>query len=201
MRSIAARCQASQRGADTGGMSRQLAIATLLTCLHAGLYAPVATALELFGIDLATAERQQLRGAVLRAGAVLERQGGAQLFDRYGSAQLLDGSRSLYLGFAPDSGRFAFLEYELRPDHSAWMRDKLVAKYGEPQIKPGTFISDALHLWRVDGIEIRLQRDFDCFCSRLAYVAPEALTKLREQRRAGREDRRQRDLGRQSSAY
>jgi len=178
-------------------MSRQLAIACLLACL----YAPAVAALELFGVDLAAAGRQQLRKAVLRAGAVPEPQGDGQLFERYASAKLLDGSHTLYLGFTPDSGRFAFLEYELRPDYTAWMRAKLAAKYGEPQLDAGTFISDELHLWRVDGIEIHLRRDFDCYCSRLTYLAGEPLAGLREQHRARITDERQRSLGRQSSAY
>jgi hypothetical protein len=167
----------------------------MLLCLPAP-----AVAVSLFGVDIASAQRNQLRAMVKRSGAKLVREGGDQLFDEYDSSGLLDGSRTLYLGFERGGG-FAFLEYELLPHYQRWMQTRLARKYGEPQVESGIFLSDARAVWQVDGIEISLQRDFDCFCSRLIYAQAANLATLRSQHERRGQQSRDRQLDAQSQFY
>lgn len=171
----------------------------LATALAIG--APSTEALTLFGVDIANANRAQMRQMVKRSGAKLRREGGTRLFDEYDSERLLEGSHTLYLGFDRQTTEFAFLEYELLPYFSRKILAKLRRKYGEPQREPGTFLSDTAWRWQVDGIQISLYRDFRCFCSRLEYAHPARLQALRQFQAERDQALIERELDAQSNAF
>ncbi len=136
-------------------------------------------ALELFGVDLETADRDALRAAVKEAGVVLIREAGEEIFyDLYDSAAVLDGSSRLYLGFVSRDQRFAFAEYEFHGIDTRIMLHRLRARYGEAEARHGRFISDRSYRWQRDGIEIRLHSDWDNYKVRLSYTHPANLAAL-----------------------
>lgn len=147
--------------------------------------APAAWALELFGVDLASTDRDALRAAVKQAGVELIREGGDErFFDVYDSAAVLAGSSRLYLGFVRADQRFAFAEYEFDGIDTSAMRERLSARYGKPEVGGGRYLSDRSYAWQQDGIEIRLQSDWYRYKVRLSYTHPANLTQLLREKAA-----------------
>ena len=147
------------------------------------LLARPAAALELFGVPLESAARDELRDAAKNAGLVLIREGGEEnWFDLYDSSEVLAGSRRLYLGFVKKDLRFAFAEYEffgLRHEH---ILRNLKRKYGPPEVEVGRFVSDHRYRWFLDGIRIELSSDWQNYRTRLLYTLPENMAALLAER-------------------
>ena len=139
-----------------------------------------AFALELFDIKLERSTRADLRRAVERAGAIIVRRGGdLNVYDRYTSKKLLDGSDELYLGFDKQTNEFAFLEYRIPGLGSAAMLKKMEAKYGKAKRIDGEFLSDSIYQWQVDGLLLSLYHEWNLGVSRLIYANEKKLVKLK----------------------
>ncbi|MBT8437707.1 MAG: hypothetical protein KJP11_10070 [Gammaproteobacteria bacterium] len=144
-----------------------------------------ALALELFGVNLQSTNRSELRSAVKAAGVILIREGGKEnWFDVYDSSRALAGSSRLYLGFVKQDLRFAFAEYEFGSLISSQLLSKLSAKYGAAEILSGSFISDRKYRWQRDGIDIELSSDWRNHKSRLSYINPVNMADLLAERSA-----------------
>ena len=151
------------------------------------LLALPASAVELFGIDLATAQRDTLRQAVRQAGAELISQAGKNdFFDAYRSDTLLADSRRLYLGFVKADGAFAFAEYEFPQLRNPRMLRKLTERYGPPERIDGKFLTDTEYRWRRPPVEITLRQDWPAHALRLTYARPDQLQRLRREQQETR---------------
>ena len=157
----------------------------LLPLLLIGFSAPV-QALELFGVDLESTTRDELRDAVKQSGVVLIREGGDdEWFDVYDSSSVLAGSSRLYLGFVKQSQQFAFAEYEFNGVNPAPVLRSLSGKYGAAKVSQGRYLSDKTYHWQFDGIEIRLSSDWQNYKTRLSYVNPANLASLQAEQAVG----------------
>lgn len=164
-------------------MNTRLKLPVLL-CLLIGPHQPVA-ALELFGVDIESTSRDELRGAVKDAGVVLIREGGDdEWFDVYDSSTVFTGSTRLYLGFVRADQRFAFAEYEFNGFNSKRILRDLTTRYGAAETRAGQYVSDSSYLWQRDGIEIRLSSDWHNYKTRLSYVKPANLADLRAEQQS-----------------
>ncbi len=151
-----------------------------LICLL--LLASPVYAAQLFGIGLQDATRDELRAAVKNSGVELIREGGEQtFFDVYDSKTLLPGSVHLYLGFVKQDQAFAFAEYSFNGLRQPNLLQRLVAKYGPPQVKQGEFMSDQSHFWESGQISISLSYDWQNYQTRLTYYRPDKLELLRQE--------------------
>lgn len=161
------------------GIWRHIIIGALLTA------AGPATALELFGVELETTDRDALRAAVKETGVELIREGGDEAwFDVYDSAAVLPGSRRLYLGFVKADARFAFAEYEFAGLDAEPMLAALSAKYGEPETRGGRYLTDRSYRWQRDGVVIELGADWHNYRLLLSYFLPQNLAALQRERAA-----------------
>ena len=156
-------------------------LTVLLTCFPAHV-----AALELFGVELESTSRDELRDAVKQAGVILIREGGDdEWFDVYDSSPVLGGSSRLYLGFVKQNQQFAFAEYEFSGlDARSILRD-LTGKYGAANVRGGRYISDKTYRWQRGEVEIQLLSDWQNYKTRLSYVIPANLASLREEQAAG----------------
>ena len=156
--------------------------------------APPLLALELFGIDLASASRDALRQAVKQAGAeLIEEAGENSFFDAYRSESLLQDSRRLYLGFVKADGGFAFAEYEFPQLRNPRMLRKLTERYGPPEIVKGKFLTDTEYRWYQPPLEIRLRQDWSAHALRLSYQLSERLRQLQREQAEWLRARREKD--------
>lgn len=164
-----------------GGILRHIVVGAWLA-----LAAGPAAALELFGVELEATDRDALRAAVEDAGAELIREGGDEAwFDVYDSAAVLPGSRRLYLGFVKADARFAFAEYEFVGLDAKPVLAALRGKYGPPETRKGSYLSDRSYRWQRDGVEIELSADWQNYRVLLRYAVPDNLVALRAERAAG----------------
>ena len=135
---------------------------------------------ELFGVNLSTTSRDELRVAVKNAGVKLVQEAGIDAFyDIYKGGGILHKAKHLYLGFVKKDNKFAFAEYEFIGLHQPGMLRKLNKKYGNAKRLKGSFMSDQSYSWLSNGIEITLYQDWPAHKMRLSYVNPEALKQLR----------------------
>ncbi len=147
--------------------------------------APTVAALELFGVALESVGRVELREAARKAGMVLIREGGNDnWFDVYDSKSAFVGSVRFYLGFVKHNQGFAFAEYEFNGLMPGRILRDLMAKYGAAQIRQGRFVSDQGYLWKRDGVEIRLDSDWQAYKTRLSYINPPNMADLLAERSA-----------------
>jgi hypothetical protein len=159
-------------------MSRILLIVLLFAAFPA-------TAFSIFGVDLLSGDRDQLRTAVKNSGARLIAEAGeAQFFDSYESDGLFPGSSRLYLGFVKADKRIAFVEYEFSGLHRPDLVQAIRAKYGNPRVLTGKFISDQRYQWQQEGVTILLYQDWGASKTRLQYLNPENLQRLKQERQA-----------------
>lgn len=141
-----------------------------------------AQAVELFGVQLGQASRDQFRSAIKKSGAKLISEAGIdEFYDVYESSRILHNSRRLYLGFVKKDGKFAFAEYEFNGLQQRGLLAKLVEKYGKGQKTSGKYLSDTSWQWQVNGIHITLQSDWQAFTTRLVYRNPDALKLLKQE--------------------
>lgn len=142
---------------------------------------------ELFGVDLASTERDELRNAVKNAGLkLISEAGDDRFFDSYESNSVLPKSTRLYLGFIKQDQKFAFAEYEFDGLKHPVLVEKLNQKYGKATLKPGKFLTDQTYRWQSGGVEIDLYVDWSNYKTRLVYSIPEQLGRLKQEKTAFR---------------
>ena len=139
-------------------------------------------ALELFGIDLQTASRDQLRIAVKNSGIqLISEAGNSDFFDIYDSSQVFKSSTRLFLGFVKKTNKFAFAEYEFNGLKKGPVLRQLIQKYGKATKSRGVYLSDSAWSWQIDSIQISLQTDWQAYKTRLIYEDTLALQQLRQE--------------------
>jgi len=147
--------------------------------------APAANAVELFGVKLEPASRNQLRIAVKNAGVKLVREAGDdQFFDVYEAQDLLPGAKFLYLGFTKQDKLFAFAEYRFNGLKHEELLRRLRRKYGEPKVLKPEFITDYHYQWQDGAIQISLYSDWGSYATRLIYFEPQRLAVLKGEQKA-----------------
>lgn len=163
----------------------KIAIRSILPLVLAAAPVSPAAALELFGVQLESSARGELRNAAKKAGLELIREGGEEnWFDLYDSSAALVGSRHLYLGFVKRDQAFAFAEYEFVGLQSKRILQNLKRKYGPAEVQAGRFVSDQRYHWRQDGIHIELRSDWQNYRTRLIYTHPANMAALFAERSA-----------------
>lgn len=142
-------------------------------------------AVELFGLDINSTNREELRAAVQENGAELISEGNdQQWFDAYDSSALFPGSRRLFLGFVRSSGAFSFLEYEFPGVSADRLLSRLESKYGAAdETRTGDFISDKRFIWNRNGLVIELYSDWPNYRVLLSYRNDGNLQLLQSERR------------------
>jgi hypothetical protein len=139
-------------------------------------------AITLFGQDLNRANRDEMRSAVRKAGAVLIKEAGKDgYFDEYGSGKILKGSSKLYLGYVKKSNSLAFVEYQFNGLNHPELIQKLTKKYGKPKTTRAKFQSDRRYQWTLDGVKVLIYQDWALYKTRLIYFLPQNLTTLRQE--------------------
>ncbi len=139
---------------------------------------------ELFGVNLVSASRDELRAAVKMAGVKLVKEAGVGAFhDVYKGDSVLHEAKKLYLGFVKKDKKFAFAEYEFNGLQQPVMLNKLINKYGKAAPTKGKFLTDMSYSWLSDGIKINFYQDWPAHKTRLIYFNPEALQQLRSEQK------------------
>lgn len=127
-------------------------------------------ALNLFGVAIENIERDVLRNAIRDSGADVIREAGEEnWYDIYDLSGNFPQAKRLYVAYDKASSTFAFAEYHLPYTFFNRMHLKLKNKYGDAEVRYGLYESDKHFVWQVDGIEIKLQQNWEKNVSELVY--------------------------------
>lgn len=161
---------------------------------------------ELFGVKLACATRAQLRGALARSGAPVEREDDAEWFDAYDSSRLLAGSRRLELGYTEDDrlGKATYT-FPSEDDREQVLRiaDLVARKYGAARQRVGSATSGTVRFeWQTrDGVRIVVRRGWPDTTTSLEYQVPRYAAQIDRALRAERAVEQRQDFDPQSNAF
>ena len=138
---------------------------------------------SLYGVDLKTANRDQLTSAVKNSG-LKSVKGAAKdpFYDQYESASVISESSILYLGFVAKTQAFAFAEYEFTGLNQDFMLPILGQRYGAPKVAKASFVSDRSYTWISEDTTIVLYQDWSAYRTRLSYFNSPALQQLKQER-------------------
>ena len=133
-----------------------------------------------FDVVLSSATRQVMRAAIKREGATPEREDTDYWFDLYSARGLLDGAKTLRVGYVNATSQLAILEYELPSAldtaQVGQISSMVQAKYGAPTSKEGNLgVGKVVHTWkRKDGVIITVSRGWPSTTTFLAFTVPAA---------------------------
>lgn len=122
--------------------------------------------IQMFGVRLSSATREEMRQALHSQGMKVIREDARYWVDVYDAKGLLNGATKFYLGYAAASQQLAFAEYAfanfMDNNHTAQIVKMVTAKYGPSaetvgQLDMGSYTAR----WRLsDGMQIQVVREW-----------------------------------------
>lgn len=141
--------------------------------------------LELFGVSLKGATRDQLRQAFKHNGLRATREENSYWVDMYDAQGVLDGASEFQAGYVAASGKFAFAQYTF----SGFMDTQLVGKvikmvatkYGRPSSQSGNYgLGPVTAKWSMgQGMQIEVTRGWPDTTTLLKFVDSSAYGQMR----------------------
>ena len=123
-------------------------------------------ALQMFGVRLSTATREEMRQAILREGLTVQREDEAFTEDIYDAPNLMPGLLQLKFTYARDGQKLAKVEYVfttfLDNAHAGELMQRIESRFGRPLRVTGREESGPYHaVWRLpDLMEIFVGREW-----------------------------------------
>lgn len=148
---------------------------------------PAAAHLELFGVPLKGATRDQLREALKRNGMRATREDDRYWLDFYDATDVLEGASEFYAGYVSATGRFAFAQYEFPAFMDTRMVERVVnmvsTKYGAPSSVKGRYgLGEVQAWWNLEGgMEIEVSRGWPDTTTYLTFIDTAADAEMRSE--------------------
>ncbi|NVK32629.1 MAG: hypothetical protein HWE20_16620 [Gammaproteobacteria bacterium] len=142
--------------------------------------AQTAAAIELFGVNITNADAELFRKAITARGIQPANNRVTGVFDSYDVKSLFPGAIELYIAQDQDTGKLAFVEYCIAPNHRMRIHEVLTNRYGGALEKPGRFLSDSASVWKQNGVEITLTQYPRHACMSLTYAVVDRLNALHQ---------------------
>lgn len=136
--------------------------------------------LEIFGVALKGATRDQMRQAVKKNGLVPVREHNSAWVDLYKAEGVLEGATEFQAGYVMATGKFAYAEYKfpafVDTKQVGKVVDMVTAKYGKPAAQQGDYsVGEVTAKWNVGhGMQVVVYRGWPDTTTYLRYVDPSA---------------------------
>jgi len=153
---------------------------SLIHTVHAAEQKP----LELFGVVVKGASRDQLRQALKANGVRATREENQYWVDVYDAKGVLDGATELQAGYVAASSKFAFVQYTfegfLDTDLVGKVINMVSSKYGRPSSQSGNYgLGPVLARWSLgQGMQIEVSRGWPDTTTYLRYLDLAANTQM-----------------------
>lgn len=163
--------------------------------------------LELFGVTVKNAPRQQLRDAFKQNGLVSNREDDRYWVDIYDASAALDGAKELKAGYVAASGQFAFAEYSLPSFMDTAQVGKVInmvaAKYGRPSSQSGSYgLGEVTAKWNMgQSMQIVVERGWPNTSTYLRFVDTGAHAQMQAEINAQKQKDTQEKARSQSRAF
>lgn len=132
--------------------------------------------LELFGVVLKGASRDQLRQAFKKNGLRAKREDARYWVDTYSAKGVLDGASDFKAGYASASGKFAFAQYTFPAFMDRQLVAKIIklvsAKYGQPDNLEGYLeVGEVTAVWNMgQNMRVSVSRGWPNTTTYLTYT-------------------------------
>ena len=131
---------------------------------------------ELFGVSLKNADRDQLRQVFKQNGMVPTREDNGYWVDTYDAQKVLEGASDFKTGYVSASNKFAFAEYTFSGFMDTGMVGKVIemvtTKYGRPSSKSGSYgLGPVTAKWSMgQGMQIEVSRGWPDTTTLLRFI-------------------------------
>ena len=195
-----------QRAANHGDATAQNNSEILQRTLPAAAAEPKQP-LELFGVPLKGATRDQLRNAFKKGGLRPTREDDAYWVDIYSAEAVLDGASEFAAGYVMASGQFAFARYTFPASMDTELVGKVIdmvtAKYGPPSSQEGRYsLGHVEAVWnRSQGMQIKVSRGWPDTTTFLSFVDPAAEAQMQQEQNRNQQQRTREKAKAQDHAF
>lgn len=130
---------------------------------------------ELFGVPIMNASRDQLRQVFEKNGIEVVREDNKYWVDTYNASRVLDGATNLEVGYVSATGKFAYAEYTFPGFMDTQLVSKIInmvsTKYGRPSSQSGSYgLGEVTAKWNMGkGMEIVVSRGWPDTTTYLTY--------------------------------
>lgn len=184
-----------------------IATAAVIAVCAAPAFAAEPRPLELFGITLKGATRDQLRQTFKQNGLRATREENNYWVDTYDPQGVLDGASAFEAGYVGATGKFAYARYTF----SGFMNTQLVGKvinmvttkYGRPSSQNGSYgLGEVTARWNMgQGMQIEVSRGWPDTTTYLSFTDSVAYNQMRAEIDAERKAQTAQQVKSQSKAF
>ncbi|ASU39113.1 hypothetical protein hmeg3_13010 [Herbaspirillum sp. meg3] len=190
-------------------MNRRLALVTMAAAIliHAPVFSAPPKRLELFGMQLKGATRDQLRQTFKQNGVNPVREDDRYWVDNYNANGVLDGATEFSAGYVSATSKFAFAGYtfpsRMDTQQVGKIIDMVAAKYGRPTSRKGNYgLGEVAAIWSIgQGMELRVTRGWPDTTTYLLYVDLNANKAMEAEIAANRKTQQAEKAKAQSKAF
>jgi hypothetical protein len=146
---------------------------------------PKTKQVELFGITLKNADREQLRQAFKQNGMKAVREDKLYWVDTYNAEGVLEGASEFSAGYVSATGKFAFAEYKFAGFMDTQLVGKVISmvsvKYGRPSAQSGDYgLGPVTATWNIgQDMKIEVSRSWPDTTALLKFIDSAANKQMR----------------------
>lgn len=163
--------------------------------------------LELFGVSLKGASRDQLRQAFKQNGMRVTREDKKYWVDIYDATGVLEGASQFQVGYVAASEKFAYAQYTFRGFMDTQLVGKVVnmvsTKYGRPSSQNGNYgLGEVSAKWNLgQGMQIEVSRGWPDTTTYLTYKDTSAYNQMQSEIDAEKKAQEQQKAKSQTRAF
>ncbi len=183
------------------------AVAAVAACSAFSAMAAEQKPLELFGVALKGASREQLRQAFKQNGLRAIREDSAYWVDGYDAQAVLDGASKFEAGYVDASGKFAYAQYTFPGVMDTQLVGKVInmvaTKYGRPRSRSGDYnLGPVTARWDLgQGMQIEVYRGWPDTTTLLRFLDATAYAQMRAEIDAATRAQERQQAKAQSKAF
>lgn len=163
--------------------------------------------LELFGLPLKGASREQLRQALKQNGMRAKREENNYWIDLYDPKGVLDGATRFSVGYVSRTGQFAFAEYSFEAFMDTGLVEKVInlvaSKYGRPTSLKGNYGLGSVNAkWIMgQGMQIEVSRGWPDTTTFMRFIDSNAYQQMQSEIDSEKNAQTQKRAKEQSKAF
>ena len=143
--------------------------------------------LQLYGVRLSTATRDEMRKAIQTQGLRAQREDNRYWVDVYDAKGLMPGVTQLHVGYLGNTQKLVFAEYVfasfMEPEGLVQVMDRVRKRYGDPhRVEGEEGMGSYLAVWRMpEGMEVHVSREWPETTAYMKFVHRASYAQMREE--------------------
>jgi len=182
-------------------------VSTANRVLAADGSSPSAAGIQVLGVTLNTATRNEARSTMKAQGAIAKREDDRYWYDLYDPSSLLQGASQLSVGYSIRTNKLAFVQYEfpafMETEKVKEVGDMVAQKYGHPSSATGNIgLGPVEYDWNLNGgVKLTVSRDWPDTTVYMTYQIPAAFKQMQAEMAENNKEQKQQSAKKQSNAF